>query len=80
MKSKPLANHEHECAECAHVWTCLQGVKCQVETAAKANKAGPFCQLCRHVEMAYRYAEARGVALTVNWPRISTDDDVTQVG
>lgn len=27
--------------------------------AAKVNRFGPFCNLCRHLEMAYRYALLR---------------------
>lgn len=27
--------------------------------AANSNKEGPFCHLCRHLEMAMRYAELR---------------------
>jgi hypothetical protein len=29
--------------------------------AAKVNRQGPFCELCRHLEMALRYAQHRGL-------------------
>lgn len=33
--------------------------------AAKSNKRGPFCSLCRHLEMALRHAELRGLKSVV---------------
>jgi len=70
-QSSPLPTaHTHTCAnqECGHVWHCDgvgKGKVCQVFTAAKVNKEGPWCALCLHIEMAKRYAEARGKKLTV---------------
>lgn len=33
--------------------------------AARVNKTGPFCDLCLHLEMAKRHAEARGLLMDV---------------
>ncbi len=54
--------HRHICETCAHQWDCLQGTKCKVETAAKVNGAGPFCELCLHLELVKRHASVRGLS------------------
>lgn len=47
--------------------------------AAKVNRFGPFCNLCRHLEMALRYAELRadidkGVALSIRSAQLYMPD------
>jgi len=75
--------HTHTCATptCRYTWTCLTG-RCQTEHAAKVNGQGPWCDLCRHVEMAQRYARARSITLAVAWPPsvVRENDGVTQDG
>jgi hypothetical protein len=44
-----------------------------VEKAAKTNGDGPFCGLCLHLEMATRYAAARGLKLTVTLGNLKKD-------
>ena len=61
--------HTHTCETCRHEWACLH-VKCQTAHAAKVNKQGPFCGLCLHLEMARRFAEARGITLKVKQAKI----------
>lgn len=58
---------QHTCQECGHRWDCLEPrhPRCGIETAARANKTGPFCGLCRHLEMARRFAFLRGIRLTI---------------
>ena len=51
----------HACSVCGWKWHSenkKDAVK--VETAAKVNGDGPYCVLCLHLEMAARYASARG--------------------
>jgi hypothetical protein len=62
--------HTHTCATptCRRTWACSTLVRCQTERAAKVNKAGPWCGVCLHVEMAKRYARAFGIELQVAWP------------
>jgi hypothetical protein len=62
--------HQHLCETCGYAWDCDQA-KCGVETARRVNKQGPYCELCRHVEMARRYAGLRHIPLVVNWPPVS---------
>ncbi len=51
----------HICATCGHVWTSTNEKDARdVENAAQVNGNGPFCSLCLHIEMANRYAKARG--------------------
>lgn len=59
-RTRPAARHRHTCESCAYPWDCLQGVKCQVATAAKVNGQGPYCDLCMHLTMAIHAAQARG--------------------
>lgn len=56
-----LMNYEHVCQCCHHHW-CSQTAKEArgVRVASKVNGEGPFCSLCLHLEMAARYADARG--------------------
>jgi hypothetical protein len=62
-----MASHTHICANshCLSKWQCDgvgKGKVCEVDKAAKANHGGPWCALCYHLEMAHRYAQARGLA------------------
>ena len=51
----------HVCYVCGSKWTSEdQATARRVELAAKINGTGPYCNLCLHLEMASRYAEARG--------------------
>lgn len=51
----------HTCQACGHEWESLdQKTARTVVQAAKINQQRPFCELCRHLEMARRYAIARG--------------------
>ena len=53
----------HKCAVCGHVWESLTAqIAKEVRSAVLANKQGPFCGVCMHLEMAYRYAAFRGRA------------------
>lgn len=53
----------HTCVICRHKWQSLDSkTERHVITAAKVNKDGPYCDMCRHLEMAERYALARGFA------------------
>lgn len=57
-----MTAHTHTCGACQHVFNCEgegRGPVCEVDKAAQVNKQGPFCELCRHVEMAKRYALLR---------------------
>lgn len=52
----------HTCAHCGHTWNSLEKETAQhIIKAAEVNKTGPFCALCHHLEMADRYAVARGI-------------------
>ena len=62
--------HTHICETCRHEWECLMTSRCQVLTAVKVNKQGPFCGLCMHLEMARRFAEGRGITLRVEQFRV----------
>lgn len=51
----------HVCCVCGQRWNSPnKRTAIKVETAIKVNKDGPYCILCLHLEMAARYAEARG--------------------
>jgi hypothetical protein len=62
-----MPEHAHTCCRCGYTWVCLQGVvqKCPVTVAQRVNHDGPYCELCRHLEMAQRHAQLRGITLTV---------------
>ena len=69
------------CQLCGHQWRqTFDPVKRQTEkgeeqktlAAAAVNKQGQFCELCRHLEMARRYAEAR------NWITVVEAINVAQ--
>ncbi len=72
---KPTAHHSHDCCECGFTWTCEHGTKCKVVVAAKVNKDGPFCELCRHAIMAIRYAAARRMDLFPHILRLMTREE-----
>jgi hypothetical protein len=57
--SKPAAQHRHACAACGWSWDCLGGTRCQVATAAKVNRQGPWCLLCLHLIAAEHEARIR---------------------
>ena len=43
---------------------CIHGTsiqKCGTSVAARVNRAGPFCELCLHLQMALRVAENRNL-------------------
>lgn len=46
--------------------------------AAQVNGQGPFCQLCRHLEMALRYAEHRKLYPVVAHIKLA-QDGVTKI-
>lgn len=48
------------CATCGHQWEESQKDEKKTRDAAKVNEQGPYCGLCRHLEMAHRYAMAHG--------------------
>ncbi len=51
----------HTCCVCGHTWHSATAKDARdVVKAIKANHDGPYCILCLHLEMAARYAEARG--------------------
>lgn len=52
----------HKCCVCDHKWENLDPKldPKKVEIAAKSNGDGPYCGMCLHLEMAERYAIARG--------------------
>lgn len=50
-----------ECVVCKHKWQSVdRETERHVQTAIKVNKAGPYCHLCMHFEMALRHAQNRG--------------------
>lgn len=52
---------EHVCCICSHRYHSETAKDARhVVNAVKVNKDGPYCELCRSLEMAARYAEARG--------------------
>ncbi len=54
-------NVTYTCANCGYTTLCEdQREVRRIKEAAKINGTGPFCDLCRHVDMAARYAEIRG--------------------
>lgn len=64
--------HTHTCVRCTFTWDCLLQARptatvCEVVKAAKANKDGPYCLCCRHLEMALRAAELRGWTFECVW-------------
>lgn len=51
----------HVCCICDHRWESLDNSTAKkVRAAAKVNHDGPHCGMCRHFEMAERYALNRG--------------------
>jgi len=52
--------HEHRCHCCDTTFPCEEK-RCKAEKAAKVNKRGPYCNLCRHGIMFMRYAHNRGI-------------------
>ncbi len=55
--------HQHTCQICGHSYECEgvgKGKLCEVDKAVKANKQGPFCEMCRNFIMFKRVAEHRG--------------------
>lgn len=56
------ATHQHKCATCGRPWKCIQP-PCKVLPAIKINRSGPFCMLCRYLEMARRVARLRKATL-----------------
>lgn len=61
----------HTCETCGHQWQSMdRKTEREIITAAKSNKAGPYCQLCMYLEMAYRTATMRGfktIQDAANW-------------
>ena len=59
----------HVCAACTYHWRCadavLGGKSCEVEKAAKVNKQGPFCALCRALFEAEHFAMLRKLNIRV---------------
>ena len=51
------------CQSCGFDWDALDGTHDKIRQAAKVNSEGPFCDLCRHLEMAERFARYRGMRL-----------------
>lgn len=50
----------HTCCACGHQWETLEKKRRRyVINAVRVNKDGPYCDLCHHLEMACRYADAR---------------------
>lgn len=68
----------HTCATCGHKWKSVDAtIAGYVILAAKMNGQGPYCAVCQHLEMAYRYAEQRDEATTftdvvTNWLNLRT--------
>lgn len=61
-------DHSHTCACCGFTYQCrFYNLKhCQTRGVLKAaaiNRQGPFCDVCRHLIMATRTAQARGWGL-----------------
>jgi len=53
------------CETCGDEWPAISPAHHrEVMTAARTNKAGPFCGCCLHLEMARRYAEHKGLTLS----------------
>ena len=52
--------HEHRCHCCKTAYSCVEK-RCKAEQAAKTNKQGPYCLLCRTGIMFIRYAHNRGI-------------------
>lgn len=68
MKEPPLSksDHTHKCADCGHEWHCLDFTlkRCKatgVFRAVQVNGQGPFCNFHRHLRMAIRFAQHRGL-------------------
>jgi rubredoxin len=55
------------CETCGHTFRQTPGEERKTLQAAKANKQGPFCELCRHLEMALRYAQNRRLIMTAGY-------------
>lgn len=49
------------CCVCGNEWKEPDAkLARQIKVASKVNQDGPYCELCRHLTMAERYASARG--------------------
>ena len=62
-------DHTHTCCRCGHVYDCIYYdlpacKRKEVFRAAQVNRDGPYCNMCRHLEMALRFAAHRGITLT----------------
>lgn len=65
--------HTHYCCKCGEPWTCGgvgKGKICEVDKAIKANKGGPYCTMCFHLEMACRYAANKGFEIFTSTHRL----------
>jgi hypothetical protein len=62
--------HNHSCARCLHEWPCTVWMEkpkrkvCIVTEAARVNKQGPFCELCRGLLIAEAAANLRGLRIS----------------
>jgi hypothetical protein len=60
-RGSAASNLDHTCCVCGHHWKSVDAETAKdVIQAIKANKQGPYCALCLHLEMAERYANLRG--------------------
>lgn len=59
--TKPFEDTElHRCCLCGHEWRSLDAVtEKHIRKAIQVNGAGPYCNLCHHLEMARRIVAAR---------------------
>ena len=59
-------NHTHTCVACGHTYECFEQkplARCVVTIAARVNRDGPYCRLCRCLGEAAAAAENRGLQL-----------------
>lgn len=58
-----VGDKPHVCCICGFEWLAIdRQTNKKIIQASKVNKAGPYCSLCHHLEMAERHANARGYA------------------
>lgn len=69
-----MSDLTHICCLCGYQWESVdvvtgkkiekaESIARKIRTATQVNKAGPYCSLCHHLEMAARHAEARRMSL-----------------
>lgn len=73
-----MKEHLHKCECCGRDFHCEgvgKGKVCEVVKAAKVNKRGPYCEMCRCGIMFRRYCQNNRVEILHHLARIAEHDD-----